>query len=323
MIERALITGGLGLVGSHIADLLVDKGVSEVIILDDLSRGRRTNVAWAEANGNVRVVEGDIRDRTLVNRLVEGVDVVFHQAALRITRCAEDPRLAVAVLANGTFNVVEAAARAQVRKLVAASSASIYGMAERFPTTELHHPYANDTIYGTAKAFNEGMLRSFHAMSGLDYVALRYFNVYGPRMDIHGVYTEVLVRWMERIAAQEPPLILGDGSQTLDLIHVADVARANVLAATADVTDDVFNVASGRETSLAELARTLLDAMGSDLPVEFGPARAVNGVERRLADTTRAREGLGFEAEVPLDDGIRSLVEWWRAQREEVAFAWT
>jgi UDP-glucose 4-epimerase len=323
MVGRALITGGLGLVGSHIADRLVYEGVAEVVILDDLSRGRRSNIAWAEANGNVRVVEGDIRDRPLVDRLVEDVDVVFHQAALRITRCAEDPRLAVDVLVNGTFNVFEAAAKARVRKVVTASSASVYGLAECFPTPEHHHPYADDTIYGAAKAFNEGLLRSFHAMSGLDYVALRYFNVYGPRMDVHGVYTEVLVRWMERVAAQQPPLILGDGSQTLDLVHVADVARANVLAATADVTEEVFNVASGRETSLAELAHALLEAMGSDLPVEHGPARTVNGVTRRLADTTRAREQLGFEAAVPLDDGLRSLVDWWRAQREEVVGAWT
>jgi UDP-glucose 4-epimerase len=323
MIDRALITGGLGLVGSHIADRLVEQGASEVIVLDNLSRGRRSNLAWAEANGTVRLVEGDIRDRMLVGGLCEGVDVVFHQAALRITRCAEDPRLAVDVLARGTFNVLEAASDAGVRKLVAASSASVYGMAERFPTPEDHHPYADETIYGAAKAFNEGLLRSFHAMRGLDYVALRYFNVYGPRMDIHGVYTEVLVRWMERIAAGQPPLVLGDGRQTMDLVHVADVARANLLAARADVTNDVFNVGSGSETSLAELAHALLHAMGADLPVEHGPPRAVNGVVRRLADTSRAYERLGFRAEVGLDDGLRSLVEWWRAQRKEMVGAWT
>jgi UDP-glucose 4-epimerase len=323
VIDRALITGGLGLVGSHIADRLVEQGAGEVIVLDDLSRGRRSNLAWAEANGGVRVVEGDIRDRGLVGRLAEGVDVVFHQAALRITRCAEEPRLAVDVLVNGTFNVLEAAVDARVRKVVAASSASVYGMAERFPTREDHHPYANDTIYGAAKAFNEGLLRSFHAMHGLDYVALRYFNVYGPRMDIHGVYTEVLVRWMERIAAGRPLLIDGDGRQTMDFVHVADVARANLLAATADVTDEVFNVASGSETSLVELARALRQAMEADVPVEHGPARAVNAVTRRLADTTRARERLGFEAEVGLDEGLRSLVEWWRAERKEAVGAWT
>jgi UDP-glucose 4-epimerase len=322
VIERALITGGLGLVGSHIADGLVEQGTGEVIVLDDLSRGRRANLAWAEANGNVRVVEGDIRDQSLVDGLVDGVDVVFHQAALRITRCAEDPRLALDVLVNGTANVFDAAVKAGVRKLVAASSASVYGMAERFPTPEDHHPYANDTLYGAAKAFNEGLLRSYHAMYGLDYVALRYFNVYGPRMDIHGVYTEVLVRWIERIAAGRPPLILGDGRQTMDFIHVTDIARANLLAATADVTDDVFNIASGRETSLTELAHTLLEAMDAELPVEHGPARTVNNVARRLADTTRARERLGFRAEMGLQDGLRSLVEWWRAEQEEVVEAW-
>jgi UDP-glucose 4-epimerase len=322
MIDRALITGGLGLVGSHIADGLVEHGSDEVIVLDDLSRGRRENLAWAEANGTVRVVEGDIRDRDLVARLTTGVDVVFHQAALRITRCAEDPRLALDVLVNGTANVLEAAVNAGVRKVVAASSASVYGMATQFPTPEEHHPYANDTLYGAAKAFNEGLLRSYHAMYGLDYVALRYFNVYGPRMDIHGVYTEVLVRWIERIAGGRPPLILGDGRQTMDFIHVADVARANLLAATADVSDEALNIAGGTETSLSELAHTLLDAMGADLPVEYGPARSVNDVSRRLADTTRARERLGFRAQVGLEEGLRSLVEWWRAEHEEVVGAW-
>ena len=183
----------------------------------------------------MRLVEGDIRDRELVAELTRGIDVVFHQAALRITQCAEEPRLALEVMVDGTYNVIEAALNEGVRKIVAASSASVYGLAEQFPTDESHHPYANDTLYGAAKTFNEGLLRSFHAMQGLDYVALRYFNVYGPRMDIHGVYTEVLVRWMERIEAGKPPLILGDGSQTMDFVYIGDVARANVLAAAADV----------------------------------------------------------------------------------------
>jgi UDP-glucose 4-epimerase len=318
-----VITGGLGLIGSHIADRLVEEGTGEVVVLDDLSRGRRENVAWAEANGNVRVVEGDIRDRALVGRLLEGVDVVFHQAALRITRCAEQPRLAVDVLVNGTFTVLEAAVAAGVRKVVAASSASVYGMAERFPTPEDHHPYADDTLYGAAKGFSEGLLRSFRAMYGLDYVALRYFNVYGPRMDVHGRYTEVLVRWLERIEAGRPPVVQGDGGQTLDLIHVADVARANVLAADSPAAGVALNVATGRETSLIDLAHALLRAMDSDLPVEYAPPRTVNTVTRRLGDTARARERIGFAAEVGLDDGLRSLVDWWRAQRTEVTAAWT
>jgi UDP-glucose 4-epimerase len=315
--ERVLITGGAGAVGSNLVDLIVREGAREIVVIDNFVRGRHDNLAWAVANGPVRVVTGDIRDRELVRRLTRGIDVVFHQAALRITQCAEEPRLALEVLVDGTYNVLEAAVEHGVRKVVAASSASVYGLAQDFPTGEWHHPYANDTLYGAAKTFNEGLMRSLCAMKGLDYVALRYFNVYGPRMDIHGVYTEVLVRWMERIAAGTPPLINGDGLQTMDFVYIEDVARANILAARADVTDEVFNVASGVETSLLDLARKLLEAMGSDLSVQFGPERAVNRVPRRLADTSQARERLGFAAEVNLEEGLRRLVEWWRAERAE------
>ena len=313
--ESALITGGAGAVGSNIADQLVQAGAREIVVLDNFVRGRPENLTWALANGPVRVVEGDICDRELVSELTRGVDVVFHQAALRITQCAAEPRLALEVMVDGTYNVIEAARQEGVRRVVAASSASVYGLAEAFPTDESHHPYANDTLYGAAKTFNEGLLRSFHAMTGLDYVALRYFNVYGQRMDIHGVYTEVLVRWMERIEAGQAPLILGDGSQTMDFVHIEDVARANLLAAAIDSTDVVFNVASGTETSLLELAHMLIDVMGSNVEVEFGPERSVNKVPRRLADTTLARECLGFEAEVDLEGGLRRLVEWWRTER--------
>ena len=319
--ERALITGGAGTVGSNIADQLVQAGAREIVVLDNFVRGRRENLAWALANGNVTLVEGDICDRELVAELTRGIDVVFHQAALRITQCAAEPRLALGVMIDGTYNVLEAALAEGVRRVVAASSASIYGLAEEFPTQERHHPYANDTLYGAAKTFNEGLLRSLHSMQGLDYVALRYFNVYGPRMDIHGVYTEVLVRWMERIEAGQPPLILGDGSQTMDFVYIADVARANLLAAGAPVTDEVFNVASGTETSLLELARLLIDVMGADVSVEHGPERSVNKVPRRLADTTLARERLGFEAEIDLEEGLRRLVQWWRAEQAQAPAA--
>ena len=313
--QRCLVTGGAGTIGSTIVDQLVAADAAEVIVLDNLVRGRRDNLAGALESGKVTLTEGDIRDRELVTRLMAGIDLVFHQAAIRITQCATEPRLALEVLVDGTYEVVEAAADAGVRKVVAASSASVYGLAEQFPTPERQHPYDNDTLYGAAKTFNEGLLRSFHSMYGLDYVALRYFNVYGPRMDVHGLYTEVLIRWMERIERGEPPLIFGDGSQTMDFVHVRDVARSNILAAQADVTDDVFNVASGVETSLLELAETLLRVMGSDLSVEHGPARAVNGVTRRLADTSKAADGLGFRAEIGLEEGLHSLVDWWRAQR--------
>jgi len=313
--SRALITGGAGLIGSHIADQLVQQEASEIVILDNLSRGRRENLAWAMAHGPVALVEGDIRDRELLREIMQGVDVVFHQAAIRITQCAEDPRLALDVLGVGTFNVLEAAVEAGVKKLVVASSASIYGMAEEFPTTETHHPYNDRTFYGAAKAFSEGMLRSFHEMYGLNYVALRYWNVYGPRMDIYGAYTELFIRWMERIAAGQPPLIFGDGTTSMDLIYVEDIARANVLAAQANVSDEAFNVASGVETTLNDLANTLLDIMGSDLRPEYGPARQVNLAQRRLADVSKAERLLGFKAQVRLEDGLSRMVEWWRQKQ--------
>jgi UDP-glucose 4-epimerase len=313
--KRVLITGGAGLVGSHIADLLIQEGVSEIIVLDNFTRGRRDNLAFAEKHGHLVIVDGDIRDRRLLADVMQGVDYVFHQAAIRITQCAEEPRLALEVLADGTFNVLEAAVNAKVKKVVAASSASIYGMAEEFPTTESHHPYNNRTIYGAAKVFNEGLLRSFYDMYGLDYVALRYFNVYGPRMDIYGVYTEVLIRWMDRIVAGQPPLIFGDGKQTMDFVYIEDIARANILAAKADVTDEVFNVASGVESSLNDLAYSLAKVMGSDLQPEYGPERKVNPVQRRLASTAKAKKLLGFEAEISLEEGLTRLVSWWREQK--------
>jgi UDP-glucose 4-epimerase len=316
---RVLVTGGAGTIGSTIVDQLLDGGVAHVDVLDNLVRGRVENLETALATGRVQLVDGDIRDRDLIQDLTRGADIVFHQAAIRITQCAEEPRLALEVLVDGTFNVIEAAAQQHVDKLVMASSASVYGLAEEFPTNERHHHHNNDTFYGAAKSFNEGMARSFRAMTGLDYVALRYFNVYGPRMDVHGLYTEVLVRWMERIADGKPPLIFGDGAQTMDFVFTADIARANVLAAESDIREGVYNIASGQETSLLGLAEALLRAMDSGLGVEHGPERAVNGVTRRLADIEAAKRDLAWTPTTGLEDGLRQLVEWWRPQREAVA----
>lgn len=312
--ERVLITGGAGLIGSHIADQLVDAGVRDIVILDNLSRGRRENLRDAERSGRIRLIEGDVRNTVDVAAAMDGVTLVFHQAAIRITQCAEEPRLAKEVLVDGIFNVLEAAVRAGVRKVVAASTASVYGLAEVFPTTEAHHPYANRTLYGAAKVFNEGLLRSFNDMYGLNYVALRYFNVYGPRMDIHGAYTEVLIRWMEAIAAGRAPVIFGDGTQTMDFVHVHDIARANILAASTPVTDVVYNVASGIETSLAQLASALGRVMGSTLAPTFAEARKVNPVSRRLASTEAAWRDLQFRAAISLEQGLEGLVAWWRGE---------
>jgi UDP-glucose 4-epimerase len=313
---RVLVTGGAGLVGSHIVDLLMDEREAgrcgDILVLDNFVRGRRENLEPALRRGPVTIVEGDIRDRQAVAAVMEGVDQVYHQAAIRITQCAEEPRLALETMIDGTFNIVEAAQAAGVQKVVAASSASVLGLAEVFPTPEGHHPYNNRTFYGASKVFLEGLLRSYNDMYGLRYVALRYFNVYGPRMDIYGAYTEVLIRWMDRLLEGKPPLIFGDGKQTMDFVYIEDIARANLLAMKSDVSDDVFNVASGVETSLNDLAAALCRVMGKDLGIEYGPERKANPVQRRLADTRRAKERIGFEAQVGLDEGLRRLVAWWQ-----------
>ena len=313
---KILVTGGAGLIGSTTIDLLLrDHKPGSIVVLDNLSRGTHANLDTALKDRRVRLVEGDIRDQKLVERLAAEVDAIVHMAAIRITACAAEPREAFEVMCAGTYNVVEAAQKARVQKVVAASTASIYGLADRFPTAEDHHPYNNRTWYGASKIMLEGLLRSFNDMHSLPYVALRYFNVYGPRMDIHGKYTEVLIRWMERIDAGQPPLILGDGTQTMDFIYVEDIARANVLALASEVSDEVFNVASGTETSLNDLAAALGRVMGRPLAPEYGPERKVNSVPRRLASTEKAERLLGFRAQVSLEEGLRRLVEWWRPQR--------
>src|SRR5262249_47481380 len=296
-------------------DQLLAQDCAKLVAVDNMVRGRPENLAAALDDKRVSVIEGDITDRALLARLVADSDLVFHQAALRITHCAAEPRLAMRVMVDATFDLLEMCVEHKIEKVVAASSASIYGEAEAFPTSEKHHPYGNRTLYGAAKMFNEGLLRTFNDMYGLNYAALRYFNVYGTRMDIHGRYTEVLIRWMERIAAGEPPLIFGNGKQTMDFLDVRDVARANVLAMKADASDEVFNVAAGSETSLLELAEMLTGVMGRpDLKPEFREERKVNPVARRLADTSKAERMLGFRTTIPMEQGLADLVAWWRVQ---------
>ncbi len=315
--KRILVTGGAGFIGSHIIDLLCDEGCIEIVAIDNMVRGRPENLRSALARGPVRLVQGDIRDDKLMTALVKAADIVFHQAALRITHCAAEPRLAMEVMVDATFDLLELCVKHDVEKVVAASSASVYGMADEFPTSEAQNPYDNRTLYGAAKAFNEGLLRAFNEMHGLDYVAFRYFNVYGDRMDIHGRYTEVLIRWMERLEAGLPPIIFGDGEQSMDFVHARDVARANILGARANVTDEVFNVASGTETSLLQLAAAIASAMGRPgMASEFAPERSINPVQRRWASTEKAERLLGFRATVPLEQGLTELVNWWRIERE-------
>jgi UDP-glucose 4-epimerase len=317
---KILITGGAGFVGSTTADQLLDAGAAEVRILDNFVRGNMRNLESAKKKGDVVAIEGDIRDANTVDSAVQGVDYVFHQAALRITRCAEAPREAVQVLIDGTSNVLESAVRHKVKKIVAASSASVYGDPSYLPMDE-NHPFNNRTLYGAGKIANEQMLRAYYEMFKLPYVAFRYFNIYGPRMDIDGVYTEVLIRWMDAIEAGQPPKIFGDGLQSMDFVYVEDVARANVAGLVADATDEVFNVGMGVETTLNELCRMLLKVSGSNLKPEYHEARNVNNVRARRATTEKAEKMLGFKADVDLETGLKLLIEWREQTRSEVASA--
>lgn len=304
-----LVTGGAGFIGSTIVDQLLAAGVAEVRVIDNFVRGSWSNLAHALEQGRVNVIDGDIRSAALVDQATEGVDYIFHQAALRITRCAEAPREAVEVLITGTMNVLESALRHDVKKVIAASSASVYGEPSYLPIDE-GHPFNNRTMYGAGKIANEQILRALHETSGLNYVAFRPFNVYGPRMDTTGAYTEVLIRWLDAIDAGKPPLIFGDGHQSMDFIFVEDIARANVLAAQSDLTDEVFNLGTGIQTSLKELCDLVLQLTGSSLRPEHREARKVANVQRRRAAIEKAEKMLGFRAGVSLEQGLGELIQW-------------
>ena len=315
--SRILITGGAGFIGSHIADQLLAAEVEHITVIDDFERGSSRNLADACASGRVQLVQGDIRDAALVDDLTAGTDYVFHQAALRITQCAAEPQKALEVMAVATQHVLDSAVRHGVKKVLAASSASVYGEPSYLPMDEAH-PFNNRTLYGATKIANEQMFRSYAEMFGLRYVMLRPFNIYGPRMDVFGAYTEVMIRWLERLRAGCSPVIFGDGSQTMDFLYVEDLARAYILAAESDVTDIVVNAGSGTETSLLQLCAELCAAAGQPgVQPEFQAPRAVNPVTRRQASISLAREVLGFEATTPLSEGLSRLISWHRGVTEQ------
>jgi UDP-glucose 4-epimerase len=316
--KTIMVTGGCGLIGSTLVDQLIrDEGAGKIIILDNLTRGTLHNIEWAREHGNVELVQKDIRHFADIRPHFDRVEAVFHLAAIRITACATEPRECLEVMVNGTYNVTEASVQAGVKRFIASSTASVYGGADTYPTREDHHPYNNRTWYGAAKIANEGLYRSFNDMFGLPYVALRYFNVFGPRMDVFGKYTEVLIRWLECLDRGERPIIFGDGSTTVDWVVTDDIARANILAAKSDVVDEVFNIASGTEMSLLDTLKLLLKVTGhEDVQPDFQAERKVNPVPRRLADVTKAREKLGWEARISVEEGLRRLVEW---RREAIA----
>jgi UDP-glucose 4-epimerase len=309
--SRVLVIGGAGFIGSHIVDQLLDEPVREIVVLDNFARGARHNLEAAVKDPRVTLVEGSIADTELLDRLMAGTDYVSLLAALWLYECVHEPRSAIEINIVGTFNVLDAAHRAGVKKVVYSSSASVYGDALFTPMTE-DHPFNNRTMYGATKIAGEQMFRAYNEQHGLDYVGLRYMNVYGPRMDYKGTYVSVIMKVLDRIDAGEAPVIFGDGSQAYDFVHVADVARANILALTSDATDRNYNVGTGVKTTIKALVDALLELTGSDIEPEYRPQEQMF-VTHRVGATENAERDLGFVAEIPYEDGLRSVVEWRRS----------
>jgi UDP-glucose 4-epimerase len=311
------VIGGAGFIGSHIVDQLLAEPVREIVIADNFVRGTRANIAGALGDPRVRLVEGSITDRHLMDQVLAGVDGVFLLAALWLFECVHEPRKALDVNVEGTWNVIDAARAAGVKRIVYSSSASVYGDAVTLPMTE-EHPFNNRTMYGATKIAGEQFLRATFEQHQLPYVALRYMNVYGPRMDYKGTYVSVIMKVLDKIDAGERPIVFGDGSQAYDFVHVSDVARANILSMQSDVADESFNVGTGVQTTINELVGQLLDITGSALTIDYRPNEQMF-VTNRVGSTEKADRMIGFTATMPLKDGLRSVVEWRARDRRATA----
>jgi UDP-glucose 4-epimerase len=317
--KKLVVIGGAGLIGSHCVDELLRHEVGQVVIYDNFARGRVENLAEALGDPRVRVFDagGDITQPDVLSSALEGADGVFHLAALWLLQCHEYPRTAFKVNIEGTFNVMDACVRAGVKRLVYSSSASVYGDAVEEPMTE-DHPFNNQNFYGATKICGEAMLRAYHFRYGLDFVGLRYMNVYGPRQDYHGAYIAVIMKMLDAIDRGEGPTILGDGSEAFDFVAVEDCGRANVCAMMSDPVDRFYNVGTGKRTSLRELAQMLLDLTGSAKEINYAPASQATLVKNRIGSAVRASEEIGFDAKIDLMEGLKKLIDWRAAHIAEV-----
>lgn len=317
--SRVLVIGGAGFIGSHVVDALTKEDVKEIVVYDNFCRGTINNLKEAQRDSRVRIYEigGDICQTDILDSAVKRMDYVFHLAALWLLQCYEYPRAAFDVNIRGTFNVLEACVKHKAKKLVYSSSASVYGDAVEVPMTE-DHPYNNKTFYGASKIAGEQMCRAFHHRYGLNYVGLRYMNVYGPRQDYKGAYIAVIMKILDRLDQGLPPVVYGDGFQAYDFIYVSDCALANTCAIKRDTTDTFYNVGRGVQTTIKELAELILEITGSDLKIQYEPG-GTTFVKNRVGCPKKAEKEMGFKANVGLREGLEKLIEWRKNHKEEVA----
>ncbi len=306
-----LVTGGAGFIGSYLIEELLTHSPKKIIIIDNFIRGSKENMKNFSSNPAVEFIEGDIRDEALMEKCISQVEYVYHMAALRINACAADPKEGFEVMVKATFNIAQLCVKYKIKKVIYSSTASVYGLAQNFPTPETDNPYNNQTFYGGAKIWGEQLFRSYKFMYGLDYVAFRYFNVYGSRMDTDGKYTEVMIKWLDCIRDGRQPAIFGDGTDSMDFVHVKDIAHANVLALLSDVSDEAFNVGDQVETSLKQLLDALLKVNNSQLEPVYKEANSINPVSRRLADISKATKLLGYTPSISLEEGLKELSAWY------------
>lgn len=322
--KTLLVIGGAGLIGSHTVDELLKEDVKEIRIYDNFTRGREENLADALKDPRVKQFSlgGELLHRDILDQAMNGVDGVFHFAALWLLHCYDYPRSAFEVNIGGTFNVLESVVKNNVKRLVYSSSASVYGDAVQEPMTE-DHPFNNTNFYGATKVAGEQMCRGLYhrykdTEQAFDYVGLRYMNVYGARQDYHGAYIAVIMKMLDNLDKGIAPVVYGDGSQAYDFVYVGDCGRANVCAMKADATDEFYNVGTGVRTSIKELAEMVLKLTGSDLQIQYEPS-GMTFVKNRIGCPMKARDQINFDAKVKLEAGLQKLIDWRNSHKAEVA----
>ena len=317
--KKVLVIGGGGLIGSHTVDLLVKEDVEEIIVYDNFTRGTRENLSGALEDKRVKIYNagGDILQKDILSEAMKGIHGVFHFAALWLLQCHEFPESAFEVNVRGTFNVMECCAKARVGKLIYSSSASVYGDAITEPMDE-NHPFNNKNFYGATKICGEAMLRAYHHRYDLEYIGLRYMNVYGPRQDYKGAYIAVIMKMLDAIDKGEAPTIYGDGSEAFDFVSVKDCAKANICGIKSTSNDQFYNVGTGKRTSLKELAELIVELTECDKQIEYKPRSQATFVKNRIGCPKKAYTDLGFKADIDLKEGIKELIDWRNAHKEEV-----